>query len=177
MKKLIFCLITFTFLFAADLKIIKLEPQLLEVEFILEGYSLDTLSINGQTFQRIRLNNQVATTQKLGQPELPLIVKTLAIPKDAQIVIEIISLKYREIKISQLIFPHQKPEVDERENKIEFMIDQLIYQTNAFLPEKIIEISEPMIWRELRIVHLKVMPVLYNPVITWSFFINLSYFL
>lgn len=165
MKVLIFCLTIFSFLSATNLSLVKNTDQELEIEFNLDQYNLEEITAQGQIFQKIILPGVNGSSQNLGQPELPLMIKTLAIPENASVSIEIISAEYQEIKVAYKIWPHQRPEIDYLNTQQEFIIDEAIYQENTFLFEKIVEISKPMVWRDLRIIHLKIAPILYNPAI------------
>jgi hypothetical protein len=51
----------------------------------------------------------------------------------------------------------------EGEERVAFDIDADLYARDAFYPENIVEVDEPGIWRDIRMVSLRVNPVQYNP--------------
>jgi len=61
-----------------------------------------------------------------------------------------------------------------------FVIDTLLYSTNAFYPDHATELSDPAVWRDVRVVHSTLYPITFNPVthqlnICYDFFIELDY--
>ncbi|MEA2103354.1 MAG: C25 family cysteine peptidase, partial [Candidatus Cloacimonadota bacterium] len=174
MKKFIVSLLILSlltaFLFAEKVKIVKnISQQVMEcsksdeisaeLNFSLTEYNIETADIKGEIFSKITLENEGKFAQE-GLPELPRISRLLVIPDKCSLTVEISEIKSRTIDDMQ-IYPHQLDEAEIQQNG--FAYNETFYNKNAVFPNKIIEVGEPAIMRDLRIANVTVNPFQYNP--------------
>jgi len=110
------------------------------VRFRVPGFLAENRAENGGTYQSIRFPGLVGT-REAGKPELPVISEMIAIPGNARVKVSILDRK--EVTLSG------------------YAVDP--GQGNAFYPAEQVAVGEPGIWRDIRVVSLKVFPIRYNP--------------
>ncbi len=131
------------------------------IRFTVNGFWSEEVTDDGRTYHRLEFPDY-ATTLEIGKPELPVISEVIGIPGHSGVRAEVIDFK-EEILTGYNVYPFQTP-LRETEQRVKFDIDRAQYASNAFYPEHMVAISDPAIWRDLRVVTLKVNPVRYNPV-------------
>ncbi len=98
-----------------------------------------------------------------GEPNVPSYVYKVGIPQNGTVEVTVANTRERVVRdtlIEPVIYPGiYEPPVPE-------VIDPFgdVYKQNAFYPEKLIEVSEPGYFRDIRVVTVRVNPVRYNPV-------------
>ena len=120
----------------------------------------DTL-VNGTIYQILRIPDY-GTMYNVGEPQLPAIRELAAIPPFSNVSITTINTTSL-ILSSYMVYPYQEP-VPEGEPHGPFTIDTLFYSTNAFYPDDVTELSDPAVWRDVRVVHSSLYPITFNPV-------------
>ncbi|MCP4632849.1 MAG: hypothetical protein GY855_07965, partial [candidate division Zixibacteria bacterium] len=137
----------------------------------IKGYSDSQVRIAGQTFNKVELAERekltVGTTGEVGKPELPLYTTNLAIPNYKSVNVRVNYSSY-EIFENYDIAPVQQFQVEGEEQSFstiigEGLIDPQAYNTDAFYPEEIVSVGDPMILRDFRMAMVTVAPVQYNP--------------
>ena len=127
------------------------------------GLMMEDLVIEGESYSKLSIPGQSATWQ-VGHPELPKVVKVIAIPAtgNVELYVEPGSFTiYEGINIP----PAQEEDLwDVAGAGDQLYFDDVCYEENAFYPSTLAEISEPMVARDLRIVAVTMYPVQYNPV-------------
>jgi hypothetical protein len=139
-----------------------------DLKINIQGISDTPVDIGNQAFNNIDLapaeKLTVGQTSIDGQPELPLYTTMLAIPNYADISIRINSSSY-EIIENYDIAPVQEPTPEGSEPIINNMlINEDVYNTDAFYPGDVVTVGQPMIMRDFRTASITVAPVQYNPV-------------
>ncbi len=130
------------------------------IRFNIPGFHAEDILEGGTTFQSLSFSNQTTTTE-VGKPALPVIRQLVAIPNDTDVRVEILSATERTLE-NYSVYPFQEPR-RENETRAPFHIDDDFYGTNLPYPATAAEISEPAIWRDLRVITLQINPVRYNP--------------
>ena len=131
------------------------------IKFTTSGFFSENISENGVTYQRLEFP-AYATTLDVGKPELPVISELVGIPGSADVTVSIVD--YKETTLSgHKVHPFQTPLL-ENEKRVAFDIDKGFYRQNEFYPNQPASVGDPGIWRDLRVVSLKVSPLRYNPV-------------
>lgn len=125
------------------------------------GMTVEPIYANGKTYQLLTLPG-FSYINETGLPQLPAIRKMLAIPAKAATRVEVISAEYTVLPDSYLVWPAQ-PYTLETEPVAPFTIDEQFYAGDAAYPSTVATVSEPMIWRNLRVVTLDIHPIRYNP--------------
>ncbi|MCD6115914.1 hypothetical protein J7K93_02775 [bacterium] len=130
------------------------------VEIILNGINLDKVEANGQIYYSLRFSNNKATSE-IGKPRIPIISKMVGIPDMGSVKINIIE-KDEEYFGNYKVYPYQG--VIYEGQKKPFVIDKDFYQKDIKYPGEYTKVSDPMIWRDIRYILLKLYPVKYNPI-------------
>jgi len=120
----------------------------------------------GKNYLYFDLKN-IGISEKIGDPELPVLRKLIEIPEGAEVSYRILNLKEETISLKDLSLPPVKPRlppvVKIKGAKEKFVINKKTYSLDKFIPEENIEIKEIGKLREHRLAHLVFYPVKYNP--------------
>ncbi|MGI6198171.1 MAG: C25 family cysteine peptidase, partial [Candidatus Cloacimonadaceae bacterium] len=119
--------------------------------------TFDELSIEGWGF-----------STEVGEPKLPMLRKTIAVPLGAEVRLTLHSPQEREMdsKATTLrnpIIPAQAP-ISKAATTIPFEVNEALYRKNEFNTRDWVEVSELGIMRGVRVFALDFYPVRYNPV-------------
>ncbi len=131
--------------------------------------SIRTLDITaeGQAYTRLLMAGYSRTDQA-GSPEMPVRRELVEVPLGAEVRIEIIKARYRDLDLAALgypnpVFPAQPPASKELDDH-PFIINPSAYALDAFAPESIVSFEILGTLRSYRIGRLDIFPVHYNPV-------------
>ncbi len=131
------------------------------IEFTIGNYLISPTKINNETFHYVSLQGESFIKQK-GNPELPKITKSIAIPGTSDYTGEIISKNYIEVELpivpSKGILPRTVNPED-----IAFTFSDT-YTKDAFFPSVNYDFGEPYLIRDVRGANVNFYPFLYNPV-------------
>ncbi len=97
-----------------------------------------------------------------GMPDLPVLSYLLAIPAYGDVELEVVALEERVLAGYDVAAA--RPFQLEGREPIEAVPDASVYATDAFYPADVATVGEPGIFRDLRLVSVRVNPVRYNPV-------------
>ncbi|MDO9578416.1 MAG: C25 family cysteine peptidase [Candidatus Cloacimonadales bacterium] len=132
-----------------------------DLEFSLNGFEKTSINANGQSYQRISYWNE-GQFLEIGKPDLPRFTRLIAIPNEGTVSVDIISFQ-KEVLSDILVYPQQELLSESQPNRKEFTIDDLFYSSTEIFPKNMVEIGEPAIMRDLRVVSVTVNPFQYNP--------------
>jgi hypothetical protein len=110
-------------------------------------------------FQRLTLQN-AGTTSEIGQPELPSFGRFVAIPRGAEVQVEVLA-DTAETRSGYLVYPAQEPYPEQGEEP-PFVFEAAAYQVDEFLPRDLVETEGPYVIRGVELVLLRFHPVQYN---------------
>ena len=130
------------------------------VEFETKGFIMEEVIENGETFQALRFPYYY-TTLEVGKPQLPAITEMIGIPGSANVRVTVIDSTVVTLT-GYKVYPFQTPLLEEEE-RVGFDMDREFYSQNLFYPERAVEVDQPAVWRDVRVVNLRVYPVRYNP--------------
>ena len=167
----IFILVVTTFLCA---ELVTLNP------YADQSISVDVLENNGDyTIIKLRLNhflkkiNSIDNKEflqlqlpseghrlEVGNPELPIVARSIIIPPTAKMNWEIISSSHHELNgmiapSKGILYRNINPET------VPYYFSD-VYQKDSFFPENLVELSEPYLLREMRGIAIRVSPFAYN---------------
>ncbi|KAA3596326.1 MAG: T9SS C-terminal target domain-containing protein [Calditrichaeota bacterium] len=125
------------------------------VEFEFSGFSVNERKIDGQKFSQLTIPETILS-EEFGMPTLPILEKYLQIPNTKEPRLEIID--FTEHTFTNIEIPPFSKSL----NEIKFNSE--VYSFNKNFPSKFAEIGEPAIFRDLRILKLKINPVKFNPI-------------
>lgn len=121
----------------------------------------DTL-INGTAYHILRIPDH-GTMCNVGAPQLPAIRELVAIPPISDANISVTCTATPLILSGYMVYPSQAP-VPEGQLPGPFAIDTTLYATNVFYPTSVSQLSDPAVWRDVRVVKPALYPITFNPV-------------
>ena len=134
-----------------------------EFEISVNGLQSDDILLNGDKYSRLSIPGESATWQ-VGFPEVPKVVKVIAIPATGNVELQVVPGNYTIIN-GFTVPPTQEDDLwDVADLGNALVFDPTIYGQDSFYPNRLADISDPMIARDLRIVAVTMYPVQYNPV-------------
>jgi hypothetical protein len=175
MKKILLLVVLFvtsTFLFAEWVDISENSSQELfdhvsygigstGVNFTLDGYEIEIIKIEGIEYKKISYWNEGEFIE-IGKPALPRFSRLIAIPDAGNVEFDIIYTE-EEIISNVNIFPHQNLQSESQPADNEFVIDEAFYNSGDVFPGRVVEIGEPAIMRDFRVVNVTINPFQYDP--------------
>ncbi|RLC55588.1 MAG: hypothetical protein DRH89_07405, partial [Candidatus Cloacimonadota bacterium] len=131
-----------------------------EVNFSLNGYNIETISENEIDYQKISYWKE-GNSLEIGKPDLPKFTKLISIPNEGTVSFEIINTE-EEIVRNITIYPTQELQSESNEKPFKFVIDADYYDNGSIFPTNIVEIGEPVIMRDQRVVSISINPFQYD---------------
>jgi hypothetical protein len=135
--------------------------------FRMAGVELSDKVVSTSNYQEVKAISN--TPEKFGEtgeegfPDLPVYAQLVAIPDQAGVRVEIVSSSFQIIN-DIVAYPTQPPALEGQANvNIPFTKNEIFYQKNEFYPSNVVEIGEPIVLRDLRLIQAVVNPVQYNP--------------
>jgi len=132
-----------------------------EINFSLDGYNIETIRDNDTNYQKISYRNE-GNSMEVGKPDLPKITRLISIPDEGSVSFEIFNTT-KEIIQNINIYPTQKLQSESDNMSQKFVIDEDYYDNGNEFPVNIIEVGEPVIMRDQRLVSISVNPFQYDP--------------
>ncbi len=138
-----------------------LSSGITELTFSLPDYSVNSSAIQGVPCADIKALHASYLREK-GKPRLPFYAKSIIIPHDAAMEMEIVDLRYREKPIER-ITPSKGPlKRNVIPSTIPFKFGH-IYQKDQWYPLSPVKLSKPFIMRDFRGITVHFYPFQYNP--------------
>jgi len=144
------------------ISITNMEENTTLMEYQISGFSWNKVSIEGIDYWKLTLGSESNVHEK-GVPNLPNICRSIMIPDDLEMGVQVTNTEYQEYEnvllspskgeISRTIDPALVPYVFGAE-----------YEKDEWYPAKVAELSAPYILRDYRGLVVKVQPFQYNPV-------------
>jgi hypothetical protein len=130
------------------------------IQFNTPGFWSESVIEGDEEFQLLKIPGY-ASTQDIGKAMMPTASELVAIPGSASVRVEI--LDFEEVSLpGYRVYPYQTPLL-ETEVRSRFDIDRSFYARSEIYPEQLAGAGDPGIWRDLRVVNLKVHPLQFNP--------------
>ncbi|MCD6162502.1 MAG: hypothetical protein J7K40_08830 [candidate division Zixibacteria bacterium] len=134
--------------------------------FSLSGLTLEPVDIAGKEFSKILpVQSELSDfgfTHQEGLPNIPVYSDFVIIPDRSGVRVNIISSEFETYQNINAM-PSQPFALESGEQEMSFVFNESFYQKDAFYPEQLVELSEPMIMRDFRFVQTNINPVQYNP--------------
>jgi len=134
-------------------------------------YDASKLTDTGKEVFALLKIDEYAFMSDIGKPRLPMVTTVLDVPHRAEIKVEVLSADYNEFDLKSLgidkrIAPALPSVPKIAGAKAHFIIDEKIYSTDAYYPDKIADVYEGDggLARGHRLATLRVYPIHYNPV-------------
>ena len=132
-----------------------------EVNFSLNGYELETIREEETSYQKISYWKE-GNSLHVGKPDLPKFTRLISIPNEGSVSFEIIYTADEVIKDIS-VYPTQELQSESNRAPFKFAIDKDYYENGATFPANIVEIGEPVILRDQRVVSVSFNPFQYDP--------------
>ncbi len=132
-----------------------------EFTFHLNGYELEEIYEKGENYTRIS-HPLAGEILDIGKPDLPIFTTFIAIPDigTPQISVE----NGQIVRVDNIIpYPRQELISESIRKDYSFVTDHQFYQNGEIFPSKQIEMGDPFIMRDLRIVPVVIKPFSYDP--------------
>lgn len=126
----------------------------------LYGFLKNEIEVEKTTYQQITFP-RYSTTADIGFPKLPVISELIGIPDNSSVQVSIIDTT-SVLLDNYNIFPSQTP-LDESMAAKGFDINSNFYKSSKTYPEQIADISNPMIWRDIRNIRVSISPFIFYP--------------
>ncbi|UCG32482.1 MAG: hypothetical protein JSU68_12545 [Phycisphaerales bacterium] len=126
-------------------------------------FSTDVVDINGEQWTRLLLGSE-SPIQEVGAPELPNVRRSVIIPDDAEMAVQVLGSEYYEIPNLRIV-PSKGP-IPRTVNPadVPYTFGEA-YAQDAFFPANVAVTGEPYIMRDYRGLLVVVNPFQYNPVL------------
>ncbi|MBU0690377.1 hypothetical protein KKC97_03625 [bacterium] len=137
-------------------------PESVRLRFWDPPLETNRVSINGIEYSTVRLAGEGSTVEP-GEPDLPHVTRLVMIGKTGNAAVRILDQSY-SVTSNMKIAPRQILHGDEN-----YPLDGVVqpkssaYSEDKWLPENVVEITEPATLRDVRFVVVSVSPVQYNP--------------
>ena len=132
-----------------------------EINFDINGFCIEKVLIDNEEYFQILIGDESNIMEK-GSPDLPNICRSIIIPDNAKMSVEIIDIEYQDyedvlIAPSKGILPRTIDPAD-----VPYMFGDVYYE-NGWFPRDIAELDDPYILRDFRGQVVTVNPFQYNP--------------
>ncbi len=132
---------------------------LLQIE--INGMFVEEIEEKGIIYHRLRLSN-LASTQEIGSPELPVIGELVQIPDRSNVKITVVESETILLD-GYRVYPFQQP-VTDKDPLPGFFINEDVYSNNSIYPAEQAVLGDIGIMRDIRIVPARITPIRFNPV-------------
>lgn len=138
------------------------DDQGVVVELTIPGMNVSEADQEGVTYNILDVPG-TGHTNEIGQPQVPMVGRFIAIPSGATVGVEVVDSTFEELN-DYYVYPAQEPLPDiSGAPTPSFSIDGEAYQRNEFYPFRIVELEGPSVIRGCSTVILRVFPVQFNP--------------
>ncbi|UCC79271.1 MAG: hypothetical protein JSW64_13495, partial [Candidatus Zixiibacteriota bacterium] len=138
-----------------------------DLGFRMAGIEIESVDAEGLTYKSIMpVSSDIesfGTTGEEGLPELPLYAHLIGIPDQSGVTVNIVSSSFQIIDDID-VYPSQTPRGEGSNELLPFAKNESFYSENQFYPPEVVELGEPAICRDLRMIQVIINPVQYNPV-------------
>ncbi len=148
--------------FCQTLEVVNSTKSNLELSLRIDKYSLEDSYQDGVEGQSIVLSG-IFLPNVAGTPDLPVVSRYVAIPRGANVSVNVIN-KVTETLYDIDLMPAPALPLDNNDTPMQYIRDEQIYSTDAFYPAEPIITSKPLKIRDVDVVIISVTPFQYNPV-------------
>jgi len=143
-----------------ELAIYRSDNRAIEMEFRFEGIAYQKVDHGVGQYDLLNIEHE-GKSGVIGAPEVPLITRLFSIPDQAKVKIVSVEPLY---KIYQGVhpYPHQEYEYGHKDNNPDWAASDIYYRGNEIFPEKWLELGEPAILRDYRVIPVTVSPIRVN---------------
>jgi hypothetical protein len=144
---------------APRVEVVDSSPHGITLEVYVPTPAEEQIGQQATTFQRLSLQG-AGSASDIGEPELPSFGRFVAVPRGAQIHLEVIPGAV-ETRTGYLVYPTQQPRAEQGEEP-PFALDAAAYQRDEYQPSEIVTVEGPYTVRGVEAVVLRFRPIQYN---------------
>ena len=148
--------------FSQTFEIVNSNRSNLELSLKIDNFTLEDSREEGVEGQHITLNG-IFLPNVAGMPDLPVVSRYVAIPRGANVVLNVKNQVTETISNVDLM-PAPALPLDDDNTPMQYIRDEQVYSTDAFFPAEPYITSKPMKIRDVDVVIVSVTPFQYNPV-------------
>ncbi len=130
------------------------------IEVAIPGLETTTEFVKNQNWTVVRIPNEPSLTGEVGRPQLPILIRNLALPDNGSLTLEVAETEFEKVP-DILIYPAQKPLTDR--DQPTWTVDEKFYQKDETYPNEIAVLKRSTTWRGLPFAEVQINPVRYNP--------------
>ncbi|MCX6640751.1 MAG: C25 family cysteine peptidase [bacterium] len=133
------------------------------LSYDISGFSMGQITINGRNYSLLDKLRKESTIEEVGCPRLPRFNRSILIPDDGEMAINVIRSEFKEIHDIDVAPSrgHILRSIDPETVPYTFSD---VYRQDAFYPDKLVELGDPYIQRDFRGIVVKLNAFQYNPV-------------
>lgn len=132
-----------------------------EISFNLNGYKIDEIVEDNISFQKIIYSNEGELLEE-GKPSLPQFTRLIAIPDEGTVTFDFDIRS--EIYLNDIVpYPAQPLQSESNREILDFVMDNSFYSYGETYPIQTVQIGEPAIMRDIRLVSVTINPFQYDP--------------
>jgi PKD repeat protein/uncharacterized spore protein YtfJ len=146
---------------APNVTIVSEDDNGIILKYEISGFDLKEIVTGGKTYQLVDLLSESFTTES-GLPELPYIARTLAIPDQAGISIEVLETGDKQI-FNNIYLPPARESWIEGSPESPYNENTEVYNSMKTYPGAYAQMGQPSVFRDFRIARISVFPIKYLP--------------
>ena len=132
------------------------------ISYDFSSYTTETVLIDGREYTRIGIDKE-AQILRAGAPDLPRVCRSVIIPDDSAVKLNILTANYYELTDIKLAPSKGNFTRDINPEDVDYFFSE-VYQADAFYPGQLAELGAPYVLRDYRGMAVRVNPFQYNPV-------------
>jgi hypothetical protein len=147
----------------SDVRIILEESNTFRTVFSIEilDFEKHAVEINGESYYSVSLVNEPLDLNT-GNPELPVIYRSLVIPDDARMNLNVLSSEYTDYPQTPVAPSKGALPISVDADAIPYEFGQ-VYSTSDWYPQSLANLSQPFIMRDYRGITVQIYPFQYDP--------------
>jgi len=123
------------------------------------GFEVNTFTSDRKIYQAIDLLTDI-TTNEAGRPEVPYLAEMLIIPDRGEVTVEVVETG-EVYRYEGFMIPPAKPTWQEGTPEPPYAEDDAAYRAPTPYPESFVEVGDPVVFRDFRVVRVALYPVRY----------------
>jgi agmatine/peptidylarginine deiminase len=133
----------------------------IHISYDISGYLIETIEHDGMDYKRYRISGE-SNFKNPGCPDLPNIRRSIVIPDDKKMMVDVVSIDVSEYEGIDIIPSKGLIPRTINPDDIPYKFDE-IYEQDTWYPNKVVELDTPYILRDFRSQIIQINPIQYNP--------------
>jgi gingipain R len=157
------CFLAFSNVFAkSQTRLVSQSGSETVINFQLSEYQIENILVNGEECSYISVS-ELGYVHERGYPQLPRFSKSIIIPNNAAMGLEIVDIQYKEFQVKKIAPSKGMITRDQNPADVPYAFGE-IYARDVWYPEAATSLSTPYIARDIRGIVVRFQPFQYNAV-------------